>query len=212
MMIYTLNVRGVFPVNCYALINEQSQHGFLVDPGAQGEDILAVIHEKHWQIEKILLTHGHFDHTGAVNFLRQNLDIPILIHENGKDCLQNTTLNLSTCCGEHILVDDASFVHDGDYIQLADGSLVLKVLHTPGHTQDSVIYYNADGHYALVGDTIFKGAVGSTEYSGGNKTDLAHSLKKIFALPADTILYSGHSRPALLAQEQQRNQRSMSIN
>jgi glyoxylase-like metal-dependent hydrolase (beta-lactamase superfamily II) len=63
-----------------------------------------------------------------------------------------------------------------------------------------------------VGDTIFKGAVGSTEYPGGNKTDLAHSLKKIFTLPADTILYSGHSRPALLAQEQQRNQRSMSIN
>jgi len=130
-MIYTLNVRGVFPVNCYALINEQSQHGFLVDPGAQGEDILAVIHEKHWQIEKILLTHGHFDHTGAVNFLRQNLDIPILIHENGKDYLQNTTLNLSACCGEHILVDDACFVHDGDYIQLADGSLALKVLLPP---------------------------------------------------------------------------------
>ena len=200
-MLYTLEVHGVFPVNCYAIIDQNSQHGWLVDPGAQGEEILHTIRQQGWHIEKILLTHGHFDHTGAVSFLQEELKVPVLIHAAGQEYLQDTWLNLSRQCRQHIVVNGTSFIHDGDIIALANGTMSLKVIHTPGHTPDSVIFYNAAENWAIVGDTIFRGAVGSTEYPGGNKHGLMQSLKKIFTLPQDTILYSGHSQPTMIAHE-----------
>ena len=79
MNVYKIPVRGYFEVNSYFLIDEDTGHGFLIDPGAQGNEIARIIQSKVWTIEKILLTHGHFDHTGGIEALQRQLGLPVYI-------------------------------------------------------------------------------------------------------------------------------------
>jgi len=82
IMITGVTVKGYFEENCYFYIDDQTKHGFLIDPGAQAEGLLRMIRKEGWTIEKILLTHGHFDHTGAVNDIRKALGIPVYAYED----------------------------------------------------------------------------------------------------------------------------------
>ena len=109
MNVYKIQVRGYFEVNSYFLIDEATGHGFLIDPGAQGDELAGIIKHQAWTIEKILLTHGHFDHTGGIEALNRQLDIPVYIHEAGAAYLTDTMLNLSAACGECVVVNGANF-------------------------------------------------------------------------------------------------------
>lgn len=206
MNVYQIPVRGYFEVNSYFLIDEDTGHGFLIDPGAQGSELVRIIRQKVWTIEKILLTHGHFDHTGGIEAIRRELDIPVYIHENGAAYLEDTHLNLSAYCGEHVVVPDARFFQDGATFSLAGhASPVLAAVHTPGHTPDSTTFYDADDGIAFVGDTIFKGSIGNDQYPGGNRAQLLSSIQNcIFTLPEETVLYSGHSDPTTVGTERSR--------
>lgn len=97
----------------------------------------------------------------------------------------------------------AGYFDDGDIIRLeASPSFHLKVIHTPGHTPDSVIFYSQQEHFAIVGDTIFRDCPDSTQYIGGNEVDLYNSIVgRVLALPDRTILYSGHTEPTTVGQE-----------
>ena len=87
-------------------------------------------------------------------------------------------------------------------IQQISPSVKLKVIHTPGHTADSVLFYDEQNHLAFVGDTIFKGSIGATHFPGGNFQQLKQSLlQKVFSLPEETVLYSGHSEATTIKQE-----------
>ena len=206
MKAYKVPVKGYFEVNSYFWIDERTGHGFLIDPGAQGAELAELIREQGWTIEKILLTHGHFDHTGGIEALRRELDIPVYIHENGAAYLEDTRLNLSAWCGEHVVVNDAHYFQDGAVFSLAGhASPVLTAIHTPGHTPDSTTFYNAGDDIAFVGDTIFKGSIGNDQYPGGNRAQLFSSIQnRIFTLPEDTVLYSGHSDPTTVGMERSR--------
>ena len=195
MNVYQIPVRGYFEVNSYFLIDEDTGHGFLIDPGAQGSELVRIIRQKVWTIEKILLTHGHFDHTGGIEAIRRELDIPVYIHENGAAYLEDTHLNLSAYCGEHVEVPDAHYFQDGATFSLAGhASPVLTAIHTPGHTPDSTTFYDAADGLAFVGDTIFKGEPGTDQYPGGNRRQLVRSIvQRILMLPDNTTHYSGHS-------------------
>ena len=203
MNIYRIPVKGYFEVNCYFLIDEDTGHGFLIDPGAQGSELVRIIKQKVWSIEKILLTHGHFDHTGGIEAIRREMDIPVYIHEKGAAYLENTQLNLSAYCGERVVVRNAHYFQDGAAFSLEGCSApILTAIHTPGHTPDSTTFYDADDGVAFVGDTIFKGSIGSDQYPGGNRVQLISSIKnRIFTLPEGTILYSGHSEPTAVKVE-----------
>ena len=203
MKVYAYEVQGYFSVNCYFYVDENTGHGFLIDPGAQGEELAALIRREGWEIEKILLTHGHFDHIGGIEALRWELDLPVFIHEAGKAYLEDGFLNLSTPCGETILVRDAELFRDGELFTLkGHAQPVLRAIHTPGHTPDSTVFFDAESHVAFVGDTIFKGTVGATHYPGGNARTLAQSIReRVFTLPEDTVLYSGHSEPTTVRAE-----------
>ena len=202
-MIYQIPVQGYFSVNCYFLIDERTGHGFLIDPGAQGRALVRVIRERGWTIEKILLTHGHFDHTGGIEAIRREMEIPVYIHENGDRYLSDPSLNLSRFCGPDVIVRDAHFLRDGDTLSLQEqDACVLRVLHTPGHTPDSVTFYCPAEQAAFVGDTIFKGGPGTDQYPGGNGIQLMQSIRdRILCLPGDTVLYSGHSDPTRVKEE-----------
>ena len=202
-MIYEVQVQGYFSVNCYFIIDEETGHGFLIDPGAQGEALARMIRQRGWTIEKILLTHGHFDHTGGIEAIRRELDIPVYIHRNGESYLTNPRLNLSRFCGPDVIVRGANFFRDGDTVSLKEsGACSLRVLHTPGHTPDSVTFYCAEERAAFVGDAIFKGGPGTAQYPGGNGAQLIQSVReKILRLPEDTTLYTGHSEPTRVEME-----------
>ena len=201
-MIYTLPVRGVFETNCYFDIDDKTNHGFLIDPGAEGEKLVELILEHGWTIEMILLTHGHFDHFGGVEALRDALGLPVMIHEEGKEYLARPELNLSRFCGCDLTVEGAEYFRDGDVLSLRKGNLSLRVLHTPGHTNDSCVLYHAETGTAFVGDTIFRDSMGNPNYPTGNRQRLLNSIRNaILTLPAETLLCSGHSAPTTVGRE-----------
>ena len=194
-MVLTVEVGEMIPENAHFFIDDESLHGFLIDPGAEAEKLLQIISEKNLVIEKILLTHGHFDHIGAVTEIQNKLKIPVFAHELGKDYLFNPTKNLSRFTVEkEMKLAEVNFLSDGDLICLEKNSeFNLQLIHTPGHTTDGATFYSKKNSLAFVGDTIFKNSFGRTDFPGGSFETLIQSIKtKIFALPDETILYSGH--------------------
>ncbi len=202
-MIRELQVQGVFAENTYFFIDEHSKAGFLIDPGAQAGVIYDTIVRNGWHIEKILLTHGHFDHFGAAEILREKLVAPIYIHTPDARYLLDPYLNLSANTGEPLTVPHYEEVYDGEIIRLKHNSgFYLKVIATPGHTPGSVTYYAPEEKAAFVGDTLYQHGPGLTNFPGGNRRELDQSIiNRILTLPPDTVLLSGHSSPITVAQE-----------
>ena len=200
-MVLTVPVKGYFEEYCYFYVNDSTRHGFIIDPGAQADKLLDIIRDNGLVIEKILLTHGHFDHFGAVEELREKLNCPVLAHEKADLFLLNPLMNLSRqCVGDMVIRDTVKF-KDGDTIAL-DEAHSLRVIYTPGHTPDSVLLYNEKERITFVGDTIFKESIGNYTFPGGNKDLLIQSImERVFTLPDDTVLYSGHSEPTTVGAE-----------
>ncbi len=202
-MVVRLPLRGLIDVNCYLYAEEKTRRAFLIDPGAQGEALLSLIREKGFTIEKILLTHGHFDHIGALETLGTREGIPVWIHEAGKAWLEDPELNLSARFRRPITFHGAHFFRDGDVFRLeADPDWALRVIHTPGHTPDSVLFYDEKRELAFTGDTIFRGSRGNDAFPGGNGGQLLESIRgRVLTLPGRTRLYPGHGEETTVAEE-----------
>ena len=196
---------GVMDVMCYFYIDDETRCGFLIDPGADAERIFTVIKEKNITIEKILLTHGHYDHIGAANEIREKLKIPIFMHENGKYYAENPLWNLSKFMGNEMTLDDVELLKDGSIISLTKNpDFSVKLIAAPGHTHDGAIYYSEKDGVAFVGDTIFKHGYGRTDFYGGDSVQLLKTLREtVFTLPPKTVLLSGHSEPTTVSEEKQ---------
>ena len=204
-MVRCVPVKGYFAENSFFYLDEETRHGFLIDPGAEAERLLAIIRREGWTIEKILLTHGHFDHTGAVDALRTALGVPAFANENADRYLLDGEMNLSAFCIGERVVRDVKSLRDGDIVSLQSGACPLRVIHTPGHTTDSVVYYSEKDRAAFVGDTIFKAGIGNFRYPGGSRQDIVESIRdRILTLPDDTVLYSGHSDQTTVGAEKRR--------
>lgn len=202
-MVRELQVQGVFAENCYFFIDEHTRSGFLIDPGAQAGLIYDAIRQNGWHIEKILLTHGHFDHMGAAELLREKLVAPIYIYPLDARYLTDARLNLSANSGQPVTVAHYEEFSDGEIIRLkANSGFYLKVIHTPGHTPGSVTFYGPEEQVAFVGDTLYQHGPGLTNFPGGNRRELEESIvNKILTLPPATVLLSGHSSPITVGEE-----------
>lgn len=204
-IVHQLIVKDVFYVNSFLYIDQTTKHGFLIDPGAEAEKILHVIKSNGYHIEKIFLTHGHFDHIGAVDKIRNELNIPVYMHELGRKYVQNARMNLSALCNRYIILEDVRYVQSGEIFELSTNpDFKLTMTHIPGHSLDQVMYYNTQDKLAFVGDTIFKGSIGTTQYEGGNERDFIQSLNLILSLPDDVVLYSGHTDKTTVGDEKKR--------
>ncbi|SFT36016.1 Glyoxylase, beta-lactamase superfamily II [Selenomonas sp. GACV-9] len=204
-MIIQVQVMGYIVTNAYFYIDDETKHGFLIDPGAEPEKLLGIIEEKGFTIEKILLTHGHFDHIGAVPRLQQELKVPVIMQQNGRQYAEDPAWNLSSQLPEMITLRDVTYINDNsDVLLQANPAFFLHMVPVPGHTSDGCIYYSVAAKAAFVGDSIFQGSYGRTDLPGGDERQLMQGIvQNILSLPEDTTLLSGHSEPTTVAAERQ---------
>lgn len=202
-MVLRVSVSSFLEENCYFYIDEATNSGFMIDPGAEAERLLAIVRKNSWKIEKILLTHGHFDHFGAADKLSKELSAPVYSHESSASFLLDPELNLSARFAEPITLSGARYFSDGDLISLsASPEHALRVIHTPGHSPDSVLFYSESEGLAFAGDTIFKQKIGNYDFPGGSMMQLIQSIRsKVLTLPGETVLYSGHTEETTVAAE-----------
>ena len=202
-MILPLEVSGVIEENAYFFIDDETCHGFLIDPGAQADRLLKFINEHDWTIEKILLTHGHFDHIGAVNEIQRVLKIPVCMSKGGNYYAKDPAINCSAFVGEPIVLDDVTCLDvDAEIVLSVNPNFKVKLIPAPGHTSDGAIYYSKKNSVAFVGDTVFRGSYGRTDLPGGSYQDLMRTIRdKVLTLPDETILYTGHGLPTTVAEE-----------
>lgn len=196
---------GLFGELTYFYIDDTTNHGFIIDPGANAEAILKLIDERGWTIEKILITHGHVDHILAAPALKEALGCEIVIHQEGEKYLADPEWNLTGDFGETLSFAADRYVAHGDVIALeANPDFAVKVIHAPGHTADGVAYYSEKEGVAFVGDIIFQGSVGRSDLPGGNTLRLLSAIRaQIFTLPDDTVLFPGHGERTTVKSERE---------
>lgn len=206
-MIKKLPVTGMFTTNSYFLIDSETNHGFLIDPAAEASKLLNYINVNNLIIEKILITHGHFDHIGAVKEISEALNIPVYIHEEGKKYINNPIWNLSASCGQNITIQATNYMKNNELIKLESNSnIMLRAIHVAGHTLDGVVFYSENEKAAFVGDNIFYGGIGRSDFYGGDLVTLITEVKnKILTMPEDTVLYPGHGEATTVRHEKNTN-------
>ena len=206
-MILQTEVRGIFPTNSYFYVDDETKHGFLIDPGAEADKLLEIINLRGITIEKILLTHGHFDHIGAVEEIQSKLGVEVCMQKNGRAYVENPDWNLSAYFGLRMTLENVTYLDDFSEINLsANENFGVKLIPLAGHTTDGAIYYSAKDSVAFVGDSIFLNSFGRTDFPGGDELTLYNNLKAhLLTLPDETILLSGHSAPTTVGNEKNRS-------
>lgn len=189
--------------NNYLIVDEKTKDAALIDCSSIDDRIDEEIEKQGANLKYILLTHGHFDHIAGIRPNRFKNNPQIVMHKADLDWLNNANQYLPMFGMPEITIPKVDiFVEDGDTIQL--GSLEIKVLHTPGHTQGGVCYL-VDGNL-FSGDTIFREAVGRCDLEGGNFNQIVESIEdKIFTLPAKTVIYPGHGNITSVEWEKEHN-------
>ena len=156
------------------------------------------------QVEAILLTHGHFDHIMGIGDLRREFSVPVYAHEGDRETLLDPSLNLSISYTDGYTFDGATYVRDGQTLELAGAS--FQVIHTPGHTPGGVCYYLENEKVLFSGDTLFQNSVGRTDFPNSSMSDLIRSLReKVMALPDDVKVYPGHMGETTIGHERKHN-------
>ncbi len=198
---------GAYETNCYILRKDSSAKDCLIiDTGLNARELINFLEQNELDPVAAVLTHGHIDHiAGLVELRRRHTAMKVYIHKLDAEMLSGAASNLSEWSGETFSTGPADFfMKEGDVIELA--GVRLEVLHTPGHTPGGVCLYSRDERIAFVGDTLFAGSVGRTDFPGGSMERLVRSIKeKLLALPGETVVYPGHGPQTTISQEKENN-------
>lgn len=192
MKIHCLVV-GQLQTNCYLAVCPKTDQCVVIDPGDSAEFISEKILNPGIKPKFIILTHGHFDHIMAAEELRLNFKAPILVHRDDLFLVKQVQESASHWLAgkqEFLPAKQVKFIKEGDQIKF--GKEKLAVIHTPGHTPGSISLFNQKEKVIFCGDLVFKNGVGRTDFSYGSSENLQDSLKKIFSLPPETVIYPGH--------------------
>jgi hydroxyacylglutathione hydrolase len=193
---------GPLETNCYILGDEKSKEATVIDPGGDFEEIEKQLNELNLKIKYIVLTHGHFDHTGALAQLKKATGAEVLIHAEDASMLSPTgqAQPFFMESGKDPCAADGT-LKEGDKIQFGENT--LEVLHTPGHTPGGISLLI--DKMIFVGDTLFCGSIGRTDLPGGSFEQLIDSIKrKLLTKGDDYLIYPGHG-PATTVGEERRN-------
>ena len=192
--------------NCSMLICEETRKAAVVDPGGDIHRILKVAEEEGVEIEKIFLTHGHLDHAGGAGDLAEKLGVTIEgPHIDDQFLLDNfKQQSLTFGFAESKSFTPDRWLVDGDTITF--GNIELDVYHCPGHTPGHVIFHQKENHVATVGDVLFKGSIGRTDFSFGDHDTLIKSIKeKLWPLGNDVQFVPGHGPTSTFGHERKTN-------
>jgi len=194
MKIYTVGA-SVFATNTYLVVDEDTNRAVLIDPDGDGKQIAALLDRNGYTLDAILLTHGHFDHIGAVDALTAMKKVPVYISEKDEELLRDGAKNASSVFfgGKGIVCNTKPrTVKDTD--TLVFGGLRFVVMETPGHTRGSVCYFAGDA--VFTGDTFFADGYGRTDLYGGSEQMILHSLRKLVTCMKGKTAYPGHGETA----------------
>lgn len=188
---------GQLMTNCYIVWDENTKNAAVIDPGDDGAFIAQNLKKKGLTLQYILLTHGHFDHIGGVDELLETCGSSPKVYISEKD------MALPSAFGENVHLDPSvvTFWLHGDVITM--DSISFKVMATPGHTPGSVCLICGDVIFS--GDTLFQGSCGRTDFPGGSWKEMVASLKKLYNLPGDYTVFSGHTNSTTLDWERKTN-------
>lgn len=183
---------GPLGTNCYLLVNEMTKEAVIIDPASCSDRLKECVEKEGIKIKAVLLTHAHFDHImGIDDVLEIYGEMPVYVHQEDIEMLENPGLNLSADYGMNYSYRKGTAVRDGQVLSLI--GYEIKVIHTPGHTPGGVCYYVEPEEILISGDTLFQGSVGRTDFPGGSSSQLSRSIKeKLFVLPENTHVYPGH--------------------
>lgn len=194
---------GPVRTNCYWLEDETSRQAILFDPGAGPEPVIEAL--RGYEVQAIILTHGHWDHISGVQQLKEATGAPVWISAFEQHWLTDPTLNRSAYvpgvapitgpAPDRLLSEGESFTFAGQEFQ---------VLHTPGHTPGSLSFVSQG--FVIVGDALFRGSIGRTDLPGGSLAELTRSIKtKLFTLPDEMVVAPGHGPATTIGAEKEYN-------
>jgi len=203
MILRALTV-GFIATNCYIVGSDTAGKAMVIDPGADSKPILKVRNQDNLTLSLIVVTHSHFDHTGAVKALKDATGAKFAVGAEADRSSPGAFIKLVAAMsgGSAKIPEPDLFLSDGDSIDI-DG-LHFKVLFTPGHSPDEISIY---GHGMLFsGDTLFNAGIGRTDFPGCSYEQLEHSiLTKLYTLPDDTVVYPGHGPATTIGRKKRGN-------
>ena len=175
----------------------------LFDPGAEALEMIGEIEQRKLSLRWLINTHGHLDHIAENHVVKARWDVPLLIHPLDRPMLTDPAKNLSLFTGNAVVSPDAdATLEEGDTLQV--GEETLHVLHVPGHSPGSLVFYRPG--ILIAGDTLFAGGVGRTDFPGGSEQRLYDNIRtKLYTLPDDTVVYSGHGPTTTIGHEKRHN-------
>lgn len=191
--------------NCTLFWCTQTMKGALVDPGGDLPKLKAAVAQAGVTLEKLLVTHGHIDHCGETGTLAKQLGLPIEgPHEEDRFWISRLDDDGRNYGIAGSVFEPDRWLKDGDTVTV--GNLVLDVIHCPGHTPGHVVFHHAPSKLAIVGDVLFQGSIGRTDFPRGNHKDLIDSItRKLWPLGNDTVFVPGHGPTSNFGFERQRN-------
>ncbi len=194
---------GPIMSNCFIIGCETTKEAAVIDPGDEANKILMTLAKHKLKVKYIINTHGHVDHVGGNKKLKEATGADLLIHSLDAPMLSRIS---ATGAAWGLNVEDSpppdQMLKDGDEIKF--GNITLKVIHTPGHSQGGISLYT-DG-CVFVGDTLFSGSIGRTDFPGGDYDTLISSIRnKLFVLGDNVKVYTGHGPETSIAVEKKHN-------
>lgn len=183
---------GIYDANCYIVMDEKTKDAVVLDPGGDGEMLERAIKDMGANVKSILLTHGHMDHVGGVEYLSDKLNVPFYISKIDEEYMEKDNYVFGSIRNAN------GYLEDGN--ALSFGSLNIKVIATPGHTKGGLCFLIEDKLFT--GDTLFQGSIGRTDFIGGSFPEIIDSIKtKLLPLGDEIEVYPGHGPKSSIGYE-----------